>query len=396
MISSQLSKELDACEALNDTKYAKVVLWYALTRANASLPCVLIYVCTSTWDFALLTKRQREEFSGTLAQGLRQQLCDTQVGAIAKRRSTLEVAVLGLRRAVAFLLYLVLQVAAMALILYITVRGGAIENNVSDIGFFRSLAPFFSAIVLSVVNSSVPYILKLITALETWDNPTLELNVLLFRMYFSNTFNVLILAGSYALLADPLLLAQSGLDVYRRQVEIQFNAGLHVCRMDQVRSHRSHTCMRVTHRTGGRGTVLAPADRVRTQDAHGRAQSPLQLPVLRGHLGAIREDRVRHRVEHHIDAVSGVHRHAALPLRARRAARAPAHALRARQVGEVRDAASVPPAEAAVEGAEGRTSLQLLLPSVLLPRRTACLHLLLQYIHIPKVVWHSGVSIDAT
>ena len=53
-------------------------------------------------------------------------------------------------------------------------------------------------------------------------------------MYFSNIFNVLILAGSYALLADPLLLAMSAYESYRRTVEIQFHSNLNVCRMDQV------------------------------------------------------------------------------------------------------------------------------------------------------------------
>ena len=210
----RLAKELDAIDSESETKYAKHVL--------------------CAWDFALLTKRQKDEFSGMVAQELLQLLSDSKVGAVETTRTNYEFAIIVMKRVLGFTIYLVLQVGAMAFIVYVTISATQINDNVSNVQALRSLAPFFSAIVISAVNSSLPTILFYITAFEAWDSPTLELNVLLGRMYFSNVFNVLILAGSYALLADPLLLAMNDYEYYRLLVEIQFHSNLNVCRMDQV------------------------------------------------------------------------------------------------------------------------------------------------------------------
>ena len=210
----RLAKELDAIDSESETKYAKHVL--------------------CAWDFALLTRRQKDEFSGMVAQELLQLLSDSKVGAVETTRTNYEFAVIVAKRVLGFVIYIVLQIAAMAFIVYVTISATQINDNVSNVQALRSLAPFFSAMVISAVNSSLPTVLQYITAFEAWDSPTLELNVLLGRMYFSNIFNVLILAGSYALLADPLLLATNDYESYRRLVEIQFHSNLNVCRMDQV------------------------------------------------------------------------------------------------------------------------------------------------------------------
>jgi len=81
------------------------------------------------------------------------------------------------------------------------------------------------------LNSISPPLMKAITAFEKWDSGQMNLNVLLFRMYLSNILNTLILALSYLLLSDPMLLAQY--PTVRGALELT-ESGLFKCRIDQT------------------------------------------------------------------------------------------------------------------------------------------------------------------
>ena len=72
---------------------------------------------------------------------------------------------------------------------------------------------------------------QLITQLEMWDSRQTEVNLVLFRMYLSNTLNIFLLATTYLLLADPLLLASY--PQLRASLELPLNSS-YTCRIDQV------------------------------------------------------------------------------------------------------------------------------------------------------------------
>jgi hypothetical protein len=320
----RLAKELDAVEAESDTRFAKDLL--------------------CAWDFALITKRQKDEYSGMVAQEMLQRLSDEKVGVAEKKRSNYEFAVLVAKRVLGSAVYFVLQICAMALIIYVTISAAQINDNVSGVKLFRSMAPFFSAICLSVLNSGLPYVMQLITDFEAWDSPTLELNILLSRMYFSNMFNVLILAGSYALLADPMLLAYPTFDYYRRLLEIQFHSNQSVCRMDQV-AEGLFSLLLTAFAMKMLVVVLNPvSDYVSMHTLH----TLLGLPLCESDVGVcdcdwdrVLQDRVQHRLFDRVDAVPRDPSYAAVPLCAHRSRCHARHAVRAAQVGEVRHAALI-------------------------------------------------------
>lgn len=192
------------------------------------------YLLTSMWDFSLITKKLKDDYSGGVANNLLALLAETRMGAREKTRTSKEYTILVAKRVLGWSLYLVIQAGAMALVVYITVSAGAINSNVANVSFLRSLAPFFSALTMSFLNATVPVLISYITEYEAWDSPSLELNIRLSRMYLSNIFNVVILAASYALLADPMLLGESQNVFLRRSLEITFNSSIHRCRMNQV------------------------------------------------------------------------------------------------------------------------------------------------------------------
>ena len=70
-----------------------------------------------------------------------------------------------------------------------------------------------------------------ITQMEQWDSANTELNLSMFRMYMSSTLNLLLLAFSFCLLADPFLLVNY--PIIRSNLQVKYN-GQFGCRLDQV------------------------------------------------------------------------------------------------------------------------------------------------------------------
>jgi hypothetical protein len=77
-----------------------------------------------------------------------------------------------------------------------------------------------------------PAMYKYLTKFEEWDSGQFSLNVLIMRMYLSNMMNLLILALSYGLLADPFLLADETNSQRRSQLENLFDDSVYSCRLN--------------------------------------------------------------------------------------------------------------------------------------------------------------------
>lgn len=95
---------------------------------------------------------------------------------------------------------------------------------------FAFIAPFVTTLSLNIINGIMPTLIKLLTAMEQWDSSETSNSLLLYRIYLSNIMNTLILALSYFLLADPMLLANTTL---RETLELKFS-NIFECRIDEA------------------------------------------------------------------------------------------------------------------------------------------------------------------
>ena len=130
------------------------------------------------------------------------------------------------------MIYVAVQIASYSSIVYLTVKSQSIQNGL-NIGALKSLSAFIVPAAVTAINSVTPALYKVLTKMELWDSGQVQLNILLFRMYISNMMNLLILAISYALLADPFLFADNSDKNMRKQIEHEYSADF-TCRMDQA------------------------------------------------------------------------------------------------------------------------------------------------------------------
>jgi len=202
-------KQVDAVEKGNETPYCKDVL--------------------CCWDMSLATHAESSEYSNTLGNMFSQKVEETRTQGKKNARSNYDLFVLYSKRFLGFTLYAGVQAGSFAAIIFLTINSEALTQMIKA----TPLANFSSVIAplaLNIINTIMPPLLKLITAFEAWDSGTMYLNILLFRMYASNTLNTLILALSYILLADPFLIASY--PSIRGQLELK-ETGLFNCRIDQ-------------------------------------------------------------------------------------------------------------------------------------------------------------------
>ena len=214
IVEDRSMKRIDAQEEGNEAPYSKAVL--------------------CAWDFSSAgyfpSKRQVEEQKGSLANLYTQMLEETRTAGLMKSRSRWELLILYSRRFVALILYFAVQASSFAAIVFLTV-------NTEDITKWLSTTPFanfasaMAPLVLNFVNGVSPPLLKEITNLELWDSGQTQLNILLFRMYFSNILNTLILGMSYLMLADPFLFSEY--PTLRAALQLP-ESDVFVCRLDQA------------------------------------------------------------------------------------------------------------------------------------------------------------------
>lgn len=135
-----------------------------------------------------------------------------------------------LRRIGGFFLYLSVLVASFTILIVVSINQKLIANTVTIPGL-GNVGSFVPPLVLEVINALNPIVLRAITKLEKWDSGQTQFNLVLFRIYVASTLNVLVLAFSYLLLADPFLLASY--PTFRSNLVIPTNTG-YSCTLDQA------------------------------------------------------------------------------------------------------------------------------------------------------------------
>jgi hypothetical protein len=187
------------------------------------------------WDHSLTHETEATDLFGILAQAYREKLTELISAGAKKSRSNLKILELYARRVSVSLIYLTIQFASYTSIVFLTVQSQSIQNGVKNIAFLKQLSTFIVPAAVTAINSTTPWIYERLTELELWDSGQTELNMLLIRMYLSNMMNLLILAISYAMLADPFMLADNHSYQLRLKVEQSFSNNF-TCRMNQAAS----------------------------------------------------------------------------------------------------------------------------------------------------------------
>lgn len=187
------------------------------------------------WDHSHTHESEITEMYGILAQAYREKLNELISAGAKKARSNLKILELYTRRVCVSLIYLTIQFASYSTIVFLTVQSESIQNGLKNVVFLKQLSTFIVPAAVTAINSTTPWIYEQLTRLELWDSGQIELNMLLFRMYLSNMMNLLILAISYAMLADPFMLADNNSYSLRQRVEQKSSAN-YTCRMNQAAS----------------------------------------------------------------------------------------------------------------------------------------------------------------
>ena len=158
------------------------------------------------------------------------QLEDFKSVGLKIKRTKKENTFLLLRRIYGFFLYLGVLVASFVLLIYVSINEKLIAGSVTVSGV-GDIGSFVTPIILEVINALNPVLLRAITALEKWDSGQTQFNLLLFRIYVASTLNILVVALTYLLLADPFLLASY--PTLRSNLVIPTNTGYN-CSLDQA------------------------------------------------------------------------------------------------------------------------------------------------------------------
>jgi hypothetical protein len=212
LYEDRLMKHIVAIENENLNPYSKLLL--------------------ANWDFSRIRTVEIEEYSGSVCNQLLAALEESLTKGITKSRSRYETFVVISRRVTGNFLFLLTIVISFAIILYVTIYGNEIAGYLRHFPGLSNINSIVVPIILNLVNSALPTILKMITDKEAWDSAQTISNITLFRLYLASTLNALLLIVSYLVLADPFLLAQY--PQLRDSFGLKVNRTSFACRLDQV------------------------------------------------------------------------------------------------------------------------------------------------------------------
>jgi hypothetical protein len=190
----------------------------------------------SAWDFSTHTPSAIDELSSTLKTNLLQLREESRSQGRQKARSNFEAFEITTRRGIGLMLYVLLIGLSFAAIIAVTIKNSTISDSISKHSLFRPFKPLVKPICLNFINILVPQLIYGINHLEQWDSAKTEMQVLLLRVYLSNTLNTIIVAVSYLLLVDPFLFASSDPfpTTLRDAVEVPLDTSSYKCRADQA------------------------------------------------------------------------------------------------------------------------------------------------------------------
>lgn len=189
-----------------------------------------------SWDNSYSTEKEVNDLRGLLTETYREKLAEARAAGIQKKRTYKQFLIILGKRILGLLLYCAVQFVSYTCIALLTIRSNSIQNSLQSVQFLKGLAGFLAPAAVTAINSMTPTIYLMITNFEMWDSGQTQLNILLFRMYLSNLMNLVILAMSYAFLADPMLFAATDYSFLRRHVEKEFLSNEYLCRLDQAAS----------------------------------------------------------------------------------------------------------------------------------------------------------------
>lgn len=205
-------KRMDVIEQQNDFTFSKDIL--------------------CRWDNALTHDKEVTHLHGLIELGYREKLAESLKMGVIVSRSRLQVLTLYSKRFLVFIIYCFIQVASYATIIVLTIKSKSVTQFASGVPGLRFVTDFFVPGAVTTINAMTPAMYKYLTLFEEWDSGQFSLNVLISRMYLSSMMNLLILALSYGLLADPFLMADGSNAERRGQLENVFDDTVYSCRLN--------------------------------------------------------------------------------------------------------------------------------------------------------------------
>jgi hypothetical protein len=205
-------KRLDVIEQQNDFTFSKDIL--------------------CRWDNSQVSETEVQHSHGLIGLSFKEKLAESLKAGLIVSRTRAEVLILYSKRFLVFVLYCCIQVASYATIIWLTIKSESVQKFATGIPVLRNLTDFIVPGAVTTINAMTPAMYKYLTKFEEWDSGQFSLNVLIMRMYLSNMMNLLILALSYGLLADPFLLADETNSQRRSQLENLFDDSVYSCRLN--------------------------------------------------------------------------------------------------------------------------------------------------------------------
>ncbi|CAM9091484.1 unnamed protein product [Chrysoparadoxa australica] len=218
----QLKRELDLLEEQQaSTRFAKSFL--------------------ISWDNNLRTHAEVEIVQLELGSDANVLLSDLGLADMAAARTLRDRALLASRRFIGTLVYIVLQLAAWSLIIWLTSEsqslGQELQSSFESVewlsGASEAIAASLVPAAVSVINGIMPVLIMKITNLEKWDREKTVVKMLTVRMYLAKVLNAFIQVLSFMLLANPYLMSGTYSDL-RINVEQKFSSQLYSCRIQQA------------------------------------------------------------------------------------------------------------------------------------------------------------------
>jgi hypothetical protein len=206
------SKEAAAIENENSSPYATEVF--------------------GAWDFSQRDRQQVEATHGILAQSYAVMLASSDRADRISKRTRNEVIMLWARRCTVMFTYVVVQLLAIVVFLYLSFYADTVIQKASKYSELKPISRYIQSLTFQAISTAMPMIADTSTQFEKWDSGHVELLISTARNYLSNTVNTLVVAIAFYVFADPMLFANSGLSTLRK-IAMSESVSL-PCRLDHV------------------------------------------------------------------------------------------------------------------------------------------------------------------
>ncbi|OQR95242.1 hypothetical protein ACHHYP_00158 [Achlya hypogyna] len=202
-------------------------------------------ILLNAWDFDATSAEDASDLRKGIWESFHVALYDDIKQEQIRNRTKRERYKLYGRRAVALLVYIIVQVVSWGLIGLLTVEASSFALIIK--AQVPALQPYAASIVplgVSIINGALPTIIGLLTDFERWDDNGFRIKAMVTRLFLAQILNILLQLWSYAMLLDPYLYTTSekGLSwlpypyEIRANVMQKFKPDTYACRAEQVAS----------------------------------------------------------------------------------------------------------------------------------------------------------------